>query len=31
MGNEPINKEMIYIYDNSECQLYSDILNQRVI
>ncbi|MBQ4530115.1 MAG: pyruvate kinase [Lachnospiraceae bacterium] len=31
MGNEPINKEVIHIYDSSGCQLYSDILSQRVV
>lgn len=31
MGNEPINKDVIHIYDSSGCQLYSDILSQRVV
>lgn len=31
MGNEPINKEVIHVYDSSGCQLYSDIVNQRVV
>lgn len=31
VGNQPINKEVICVYDSFGCQLYSDIVSQRVI